>query len=55
MGMDVALGVRLGLGLDTVRSVAYFALFAALRSAFVNLRPVSGQWVGVYVDILKRF
>ena len=40
------LGLRLGLTLDA-SSALNFALLAALRSAFVNLRPVSGQWVGV--------
>ena len=43
-GLD--LGLRLGLTLDA-SSALNFALLAALRSAFVNLRPVSGQWVGV--------
>ena len=46
-------------GLDaacSARIAANFALFAAFRSAFVNLRPVSGQCVGVNVfDIVSGF
>ena len=49
--MSPFMGLRLllGLGVCAARSAAYRALFEAFRSAFVNFRPVSGQWVGVYV------
>ena len=54
-----AFGLRAGVallafGLRSACIAAYLALFAAFRSAFVNLRPVSGQCVGVNVfDIVR--
>ena len=48
LGVLAVAGLGLRLGLTFAASSALnFALLAALRSALVNLRPVSGQWVGV--------